>query len=55
MAIGIGLRQVQEALDRKANEVQQEFIRMSDELDELGHKIVEAEGEEKKERLSAGR
>ncbi|MDF1499140.1 MAG: hypothetical protein P1P76_01540 [Anaerolineales bacterium] len=48
MSIGIGLRQVQEALDRKGNLVQQEFIRMSDELDELGHKIIEAEGEEKK-------
>lgn len=48
MSIGIGLRQVQEALDRKGNLVQQEFIRMSDELDELGHKIVEADGGEKK-------
>lgn len=48
MSIGIGLRQVQEALDRKGNLVQQEFIRMSDELDELSHKIVEADGEEKK-------
>jgi hypothetical protein len=48
VSIGIGLRQVQDALDRKGNLVQQEFIRMSEELDELGHKIVEAEGEEKK-------
>lgn len=48
MSIGIGLRQVQEALDRKGNLVQQEFIRMSDQLDELSHKIVEADGEEKK-------
>jgi hypothetical protein len=48
VSIGIGLRQVQEALDRKGNLVQQEFINMSDELDELSHKIVEAEGEEKK-------
>jgi uncharacterized protein YdcH (DUF465 family) len=48
VSIGIGLRQVQEALDRRGNLVQQEFIRMSEELDELNHKIVEAEAEEKK-------
>jgi hypothetical protein len=48
VSIGIGLRQVQEALDRKGNLVQQEFIRMSEELDELSHKIVEADAEEKK-------
>ena len=48
MSIGIGLRQVQQALDRKGNLVQQEFISMSDELDELSHQIVEAEGEERK-------
>jgi hypothetical protein len=48
VSIGIGLRQVQEALDRKGNLIQQEFIRMSDELDELSHKIVEADGDEKK-------
>jgi uncharacterized protein YdcH (DUF465 family) len=48
VSIGIGLRQVQEALDRKGNLVQQEFIRMSEELDELNHKIVEADGDERK-------
>jgi hypothetical protein len=48
VSIGIGLRQVQEALDHKGNLVQQEFIRMSEELDELSHKIVEADGEERK-------
>jgi hypothetical protein len=48
VSIGIGLRQVQEALDRKGNLVQQEFIQMSDELDELSHKIIEADGDEKK-------
>jgi hypothetical protein len=48
VSIGIGLRQVQEALDRKGNLIQQEFIRMSEELDELSHDIVEADGDEKK-------
>ena len=47
MAIGIGLRQVQDALDLKANMVQREFIELSDELKDLSGKIIEAEDEEK--------
>ena len=35
MAIGIGLRYVQEALERKASAVQHEFIMLSDRLQEL--------------------
>ena len=48
MSIGIGLRQVQEALDRMGNLVQQEFISMSAELDDLSYQIIEADGDEKK-------
>ncbi len=48
MAIGIGLRYVKEALERKASAVQQEFIQLSEQLDDLGHKIPDAEEEEKK-------
>jgi len=47
VAIGIGLRQVQDALDLKANMVQREFIELSDELEDLSGKIIEAEDEEK--------
>ena len=48
MAIGIGLRQVKEALERKASAVQHEFIQLSEQLEVLGRAIVDAEEEEKK-------
>ncbi len=48
MAIGIGLRQVQQAVDRKADAVQQQFIDLSDELDELGRQMLEVSDEERK-------
>lgn len=47
MAIGIGLRQVQLAVDRKADAVQQQFIELSDELDELGRQMLEVGDEER--------
>ena len=47
MAIGIGLRYVQEALERKASAVQHEFIMLSDRLQELGRQMLEADDEEK--------
>jgi hypothetical protein len=48
VAIGIGLRQVQQAVDRKADAVQQQFIDLSDELDELGRQMLEVSDEERK-------
>lgn len=48
MAIGIGLRQVKEALERKASAVQHEFIQLSEQLEVLGRAIVDAEEEERK-------
>lgn len=48
MAIGIGLRHVKEALERKASAVQLEFIQLSEQLEDLGNKIPDAEEEEKK-------
>lgn len=48
MAIGIGLRQVQLAIDKKADAVQHAFIELSDELDELGHQMLEVSDEERK-------
>ena len=48
MAIGIGLRQVKEALERKASAVQHEFIQLSEQLEVLGRAMVDAEEEEKK-------
>jgi len=37
----IGLRQLQQALDQKANQVQQEFILASEQLEEVGRKLLE--------------
>lgn len=45
---GLGLRPLQEALDRKANEVQREFIELGDRIDELGKKLLEVRGDERK-------
>jgi hypothetical protein len=47
LAIGIGLRQVQQAVERKASSIQKSFIELSDELDELGRRMLEAEEEER--------
>jgi hypothetical protein len=47
VAIGIGLRQVQDALEMKATMVQREFIELSDELDDLSGQIIEADDEDK--------
>jgi hypothetical protein len=47
LAIGIGLRQVQQAVDRKASSIQKSFIDISDQLDELGRQMLEVEEEER--------
>lgn len=39
----LGLRQVQQALDRKADQVQHEFVGLSNELEDLGHQLIEAD------------
>lgn len=46
-----GLRQVQQALDRKADQVQREFVGLSDELEKLSHKLLEAEDEQRRTQL----
>jgi hypothetical protein len=38
----LGLRQLQQALDQKANQIQQEFILASEQLEEVGRKLLEA-------------
>jgi hypothetical protein len=40
--IGLGLRQVQEALNRKADEVQRSFVATSEALDDIGRRLLEA-------------
>ena len=39
---------MQAALERKASAVQQEFIQLSEQLDDLGRQIPDADEEEKK-------
>lgn len=47
--IGIGLRQVQDALNRKADNLQREFVQISERLEDLGRKILEDHGEGRQE------
>ena len=46
--IGLGLRQVQDALNRKANTVQEEFIALSERIDQVGKELLESRDEERK-------
>lgn len=45
MVLGVGLRQLQEVLDRKADEVQREFLELSEQLQEVNAALLEARGE----------
>jgi len=46
--IGLGLRQVQDALNRKANAVQQEFIALSERIDQVVKDLLESRDDERK-------
>lgn len=46
--IGLGLRQLQEALNRKADKVQREFVDLSEEIQKLNAKLLELEGDPRK-------
>lgn len=46
--IGFGLRQLQEALNRKADKVQREFVDLSEEIQTLNAKLLELEGDARK-------
>lgn len=43
----LGLRQVQQALDQKANQIQHEFILTSEQLEDIGRKLLEGTGEDR--------
>jgi hypothetical protein len=45
--IAMGIRQVEDALNHKGDQIQREFVELSDELDDLGRKILETRGEER--------
>ena len=45
--LGLGLRQVQEALNKKADEIQHEFVAISDELEVVSRKLLEVRNEDR--------
>jgi len=45
----LGINEVQNALSEKADEVQREFVKVSEELDNTGRKLLELRGEEAEE------
>ena len=45
--IGLGLRQVQDALNRKADDIQHEFVALSERIDVLSRDIMEVRGEDR--------
>lgn len=45
--IGLGLRQVQDALNRKADSIQREFIEISNRIEDIGRQMLELRGEER--------
>jgi hypothetical protein len=53
--IGLGLRHVQEALNRKADSIQREFITVSDRIEEIGRNLLELRGDERKPLLEEQR
>lgn len=46
--IGLGLRQVQDALNRKADEIQREFVTASERLEEISRMLLEANEDERR-------
>ncbi len=50
--IGLGLRQLREALDRKADEVQREFVGLTDTIATLNAELLEHHGEARNEHLA---
>ncbi len=46
--IGLGLRQVQDALNRKADDIQRDFVATSERLEEIGRLILEANEDDRR-------
>jgi len=46
---GLGLRPLQDALNRKADEVQREFIELRNRIDDMGKQLLELRGEEQRQ------
>ena len=45
--LGVGLKQVQDALNKKADEVQHEFVAVSEELEVVGRKMLEVRADDR--------
>ncbi len=50
--LGLGLRQLQEAIDHKADEVQREFVSLSEELAVLNAQLLELDGDARRGHLA---
>jgi hypothetical protein len=46
--LGLGLKQVKDALERKADSIQRQFIEMGEQLDDINRRILESEGDDRK-------
>ena len=53
--LGLGLRQLQEVLNHKADEIQHEFTRLGEQVEVVNAKLLEAEGEARKPLLGQQR
>ncbi len=47
--LGLGINELQNLLHRKADEIQREFVQISEQLEELGKRLLEARGDQLKE------
>lgn len=53
--LGLGLRQLQEALNRKADEIQRGFLQLTEEMEKLNAELLELDGEARKGHLEQKR
>lgn len=53
--LGLGLRQLQEALNRRADEIQREFLQLTEEMEKLNAELLELEGEARRSHLAKKR
>jgi hypothetical protein len=53
--LGLGLKQVQDSLNRKADQIQREFVELSEKVDRLNIELLQLEGEGRKSALEQQR
>ena len=50
--LGLGLKPLQDILNRKADEIQREFIQLGEEVDHLNSELLQLEGDGRKAALA---